>query len=85
MTDVLATYNAFKACEAYMPLLVMLLLVSNMIFRISVAKAKSDHHKFIRALRMQETRMRRERELLKHERMQWNCDYKVMCERNRKR
>ena len=85
MNDVLATYNAFKTYEAYMPLLVILLLVSNIIFRISVAKANSDRHKFIRALRMQETRIRRERELLKRERMQWNCDYKVMCERNRRR
>ena len=85
MNDVLATYNAFKTCEAYIPLLIALLLVSNIIFRISVAKANSDHHKYIRALRMQETRMRREREALKRERMQWNADYKVMCERNRRR
>ena len=84
MNDVLATYNAFKACEAYLPLLVALLLTSNIIFRISVAKANSDHHKYIRALRMQETRMRREREELKRERMAWDRDYKIMCERNHK-
>lgn len=85
MNDVLATYNAFKTCETYIPLLIALLLVSNIIFRISVAKANSDHHKYIRALRMQETRIRRELEALRRERMQWNCDYKVMCERNRRR
>lgn len=53
--------------------------------RYLIDRAREDRHAYIRALRMQETRMKREHEALKRERMQWNCDYKVMCERNRKR
>lgn len=53
--------------------------------RYLIERAREDRHAYIRALRMQETRMRREREALKHERMAWDRDYKVMCERNRKR
>ena len=43
---------------------------------------REEHAAFIRAKRMQETRMRREREALKRERMEWDRDYKLMCERN---
>lgn len=46
---------------------------------------REEHTAFVRAKRMQETRMRREREALKRERMAWDRDYKIMCERNRKR
>ena len=46
---------------------------------------REEHAAFIRAKRMQETRMRREREALKRERMEWARDYKIMCERNRRR
>lgn len=53
--------------------------------RYLIERAREDRHAYIRALRMQETRMRREREALKRERMAWDCDYKIMCERNRKR
>ena len=49
------------------------------------AHAYKEHTAFIRAKRMQETRMRREREALKRERMAWDRDYKIMCERNRRR
>lgn len=53
--------------------------------RYLIERAREDRHAYIRTLRMQETSMKREREALKRERMQWNCDYKVMCERNRRR
>lgn len=53
--------------------------------RYLMERAREDRHSYIRALRMQETRMRREREALKHERMAWDRDYKVMCERKRRR
>lgn len=53
--------------------------------RYMIERAREDRHAYIRALRMQETSMRREREALKRERMAWDSDYKVMCERNRRR
>lgn len=53
--------------------------------RYLIERAREDRHAYIRAMRMEETRMRHERETLRRERMQWNADYKVMCERNRRR
>lgn len=70
---------------AYLPVVTVATMIMSVVFTIACNRAKADRHSYIRALRMQETRMRREREALKRERMQWNCDYKVMCERNKRR
>lgn len=79
-----------NSTETHKCLLIIIALVVVVILlqyrqRYLIARAREDRHKYIRALRMQETRMRHEREALKHERMQWDTDYKIMCERNHRR
>lgn len=78
-------YNELITTGAYLPIVTVATMIISVFFTITCNKAKADRHAYIRALRMQETRMRREREELKRERMQWNADYRIMCERKRKR
>lgn len=75
----------YNKCLLVIAMLVVLVIFLQYHQRYLIERAREDRHAYIRALRMQETRMRREREALRSERMQWNCDYKIMCERNRRR
>ena len=75
----------YNKCLLFIAVLVVITIFLQYRQRYLIERAREDRHAYIRALRMQETRMKREREALKRERMTWDRDYKVMCERSRRR
>ena len=83
--EMVSSSTEYNKCLLFIAALVVVVILLQYRQRYLMNRAREDRHAYIRALRMEETRMRREREELKRERMQWNADYKVMCERNRRR
>lgn len=83
--EMVSRNHEYNKCLLFIAVLVVITIFLQYRQRYLMERARDDRHAYIRALRMQETRMRREREALKRERMAWDTDYKVMCERSRRR
>ena len=83
--EMVSSNPEYNKCVLVIAVLVVLIIFLQYRQRYLIERAREDRHAYLRAMRMEETRMRREREALRRERMQWDSDYKVMCERNRRR
>lgn len=77
-------YNSSIEMEHYIPLLIVITIVLNAMLRITIAKANHMRYAQIRKMRILETRLRQAKKELREERMKWDCDYRIMCERARK-
>lgn len=77
-------YNSFTEMEHYIPLLIVITIVLNAMLRVTITRANHKRYEQIRKMRILDTRLRQAKKELREERMKWNCDYRIMCERARK-
>lgn len=76
-------YHQYRYVFVLIAILFIFTIVMNVVFRMTVNKAIHARAAQIRRMRMLETRLRNERNALYKERIAFNTDYRVFCEKMR--